>query len=139
MANASTKKAEDYVISTGKQYSVRQFVDKVLKELEMPMTWEGEGINERGYIINEKGEKNIIIKIDKKYFRPAEVENLLGDSTKAEKKLGWKPKISFDELVKEMVKEDLEIAKKEKIIDQKYNINESHTILLMKIKKINLD
>ena len=110
------KKAEDYVISTGKQYSVRQFVDKVLKELKMPMTWEGEGINERGYIINEKGEKKIIIKIDKKYFRPAEVENLLGDSTKAEKKLGWKPKISFDELVKEMVKEDLEIAKKEKLL-----------------------
>jgi len=101
---------DDYVIATGKQHSVREFCELVFKELGIELEWQGQGIDEKG--IDKKTNK-VIIEVDSKYFRPAEVESLLGDSTKAREKLGWKPKISFEELVKEMVESDLEEAKKE--------------------------
>tara|TARA_B100001063_G_C16771140_1_gene561679 strand:+ start:159 stop:1208 length:1050 start_codon:yes stop_codon:yes gene_type:complete len=100
------KKPEDFVIATGKQYSVRDFVNLASKNLDMNINWKGKGKNEVG-VINGKD----IIKIDPRYFRPTEVENLLGDATKAKKKLKWSPKISFEELVKEMVNKDFILAK----------------------------
>jgi GDPmannose 4,6-dehydratase len=102
-------KPEDYVIATGKQYSVKEFVNLAAKELSMKIDWKGKGINEVGYL-NGKS----IIKLDPRYFRPTEVENLLGDASKAKKKLGWYPKTTFNELVKEMVSEDLKLAENEK-------------------------
>ena len=86
---------EDYVIATGIQYSVRDFVNAASKELGMNITWEGEGVNEKGYLDNSKSKKPIVI-IDPRYFRPTEVESLLGDASKAKNKLGWTPKISFN-------------------------------------------
>jgi GDPmannose 4,6-dehydratase len=98
---------EDFVIATGKQYSVRDFINLAAKNLEMKIVWTGKGVNEIGSF-NGKD----IIKIDPKYFRPTEVETLLGDASKAKKILNWSPKISFEELVKEMIDEDLKLAKK---------------------------
>ena len=100
------EKPEDFVISTGKQYTVRDFINAVAKELDFEIQWSGKGLNETGLIRGKE-----IIKIDPRYFRPTEVETLLGDSSKARNKLGWKPKISFEELVSEMVREDLKSAK----------------------------
>ena len=105
---------QDFVIATGKQYSVRDFINMSADELEISITWKGEGVNEKGYDENN----NCIVAIDKKYFRPAEVETLLGDSSKAKEVLGWEPEISFKELVKEMVVEDLKIAKNELLQDK---------------------
>jgi GDPmannose 4,6-dehydratase len=102
------KKPQDYVIATGKQYSVRDFIKLVLKYLNMNIEWQGKGLEEIG-VYNGK----VIIKIDPKYFRPTEVENLLGDSSKAKKELNWNPKISFEQLVKEMVEKDLILAEKD--------------------------
>tara|TARA_Y100000389_G_scaffold105776_1_gene102666 strand:+ start:1580 stop:2635 length:1056 start_codon:yes stop_codon:yes gene_type:complete len=102
---------DDFVIATGQQYSVRDFINEVLKNLDMNIEWRGKGLEEKG-IFNDED----IIKIDPKYFRPTEVETLLGDSAKAKKKLNWFPKISFNELVKEMVNEDLKLVKKEMLI-----------------------
>jgi len=99
------EKPEDFVIATGVQYSVRDFVLAAAKELDMVITFEGEGTDEVGRDANGK----VIVAVDERYFRPTEVETLLGDATKAKTKLGWTPKISFDELVKEMVAEDLKI------------------------------
>ena len=103
------KKAEDFVISTGKQYSVRFFINLCLEYLDMDLKWVGEGLKEKA--IDDKGK--VIIKIDSEFFRPSEVDTLLGDSSKALKQLDWKPKIQFDELVKEMIDSDLLIAQKE--------------------------
>jgi len=91
---------EDYVIATGVQYSVREFVEAAAPYFGMKIEWMGEGLNEVGYDWNTK---RPVIKVDPKYFRPAEVETLLGDATKAKEKLGWEPKISFKELVEDMV------------------------------------
>ena len=91
---------DDYVIATGIQYSVREFVEKAAPYFGFKIEWMGEGLNEVGYDWNTK---RPIIKVDSKYFRPAEVETLLGDATKAKEKLGWEPKISFDELIEDMV------------------------------------
>tara|TARA_B110000503_G_scaffold137312_1_gene221307 strand:+ start:75 stop:1124 length:1050 start_codon:yes stop_codon:yes gene_type:complete len=107
------EKAEDFVIATGKQYSVRDFVNFAAKELSLEINWQGEGLDEIGLI---KGKE--IIKIDPRYFRPTEVETLLGDSTKAKTKLNWTPKISFEELVSEMVSEDLKSAKRDILIKE---------------------
>ena len=93
-------KPDDYVIATGKQYSVRDFVDAAAPYFGFKIEWMGEGLNEVGYDWNTK---RPIIKVDPKYFRPAEVESLLGDATKAKEKLGWEPKTSFTELVEDMV------------------------------------
>ncbi|MHB1117908.1 MAG: GDP-mannose 4,6-dehydratase [Minisyncoccota bacterium] len=101
---------EDYVIATGSQYSVRDFCEAVFKELNIEIIWEGSGVNEKG--IDKKTGKTII-EIDPRYFRPTEVESLLGDPTKAKEKLGWEAEVSFEELVKEMVAADLEEAKKD--------------------------
>ena len=97
------KKPKDYVISTGKQYSVKDFINLSLKELKIKYYWKGKGINEKCY--NDKG--NCIIECDKEYFRPLEVDTLLGNSSKARKELNWKPKFNITDLVKEMVKEEL--------------------------------
>jgi len=102
---------EDFAIATGEQYSVRDFVNAAAKELEMDINWIGTGVNEIG---NWNGKE--IIKVDERYFRPTEVETLLGDSTKAKNKLGWSPKITFNELVSEMVREDFNSAKRDQLI-----------------------
>ena len=98
------KEPDDYVISTGKNYSVRDFVEKVAKKLDFNLVWEGKGLDEKAI---DRNTNKVIIEIDKKYFRPTEVETLLGDSSKAKEKLGWSPEISFDELVTEMTTYDL--------------------------------
>ena len=97
------KKPQDYVISTGKQYSVKEFINFTLKELNIKYYWKGKGIYEKCY--NDKG--NIIIECDEEYFRPLEVDTLLGDSRKARKDLNWKPKSDIKDLVKEMVKAEM--------------------------------
>jgi len=107
--------AEDYVIATGLQYSVRDFVNLSAKLLDMNVNWSGKGVNEVG--VWTEGNLPIIF-IDHKYFRPAEVETLLGDATKARKQLNWHPKISFQDLVKEMIEEDLKLAQKELLIKE---------------------
>jgi GDPmannose 4,6-dehydratase len=106
---------EDYVIATGIQYSVRDFVTIAAKDLDLDIQWIDEGLNERGVIKEIDGTIKTIVKVDPRYFRPAEVETLLGDASKARKKLGWQPKISFDELVKEMTQADLQLAKKDQL------------------------
>lgn len=90
---------EDYVIATGQQYSVREFVEKSAQYFGMDIEWQGEGLDEIGI---DRNTGRVVIKVDDKYFRPAEVESLLGDATKAKEQLGWEPKISFDELVEDM-------------------------------------
>jgi GDPmannose 4,6-dehydratase len=90
---------DDYVIATGEQYSVKAFVETAAPYFGMKIAWEGEGLNEVGI---DKLTKKVIVKVDPKYFRPAEVESLLGDPTKAKQKLGWEPKITFEQLVEDM-------------------------------------
>lgn len=101
---------KDYVIATGTQYSVRDFCEAVFKELDITITWKGSGLGEKG--VDKKTGKTLI-EVDPRYFRPTEVESLLGDPTKAKKELGWEAKIGFEELVKEMIVADLEEARKE--------------------------
>ena len=103
---------EDFVIATGVQYSVRQFVDAAANELGIQITWQGEGVEETG--TDQHGK--IIVKVDPRYFRPTEVETLLGDPTKAKEKLGWTPTTSFAELVAEMVREDLKSAERDELV-----------------------
>ena len=103
-------KPEDFVIASGKQYSVRDFINKAAEFLNINIEWRGKGLKEIGYV---DGVETIIV--DPRYFRPAEVENLLGDASKARKKLKWIPKISFDQLVKEMVENDLKLASRAEI------------------------
>ena len=103
---------EDFVIATGVQYSVRDFVNAAAEELGIKVRWEGQGVDEKGYDVEGK----CIVVVDPRYFRPTEVEILLGDSTKARKKLGWAPKITFGELVAEMVREDLKLAECDELI-----------------------
>jgi GDPmannose 4,6-dehydratase len=102
----------DYVIASGLQYSVREFVERACAELEMEIHWKGEGVDECGY--DYRG--NRIVSVDPRYFRPTEVETLLGDPAKAMRELGWKPRVSFEELVAEMVQEDLHIAERDHLI-----------------------
>lgn len=109
------KTPEDYCISTGVQRSVRDFVNVAASVLNMDVRWEGNGLEEKGYWNNGLSEQ-VIVAIDRRYFRPTEVETLLGDSSKAKRKLGWAPKTSFNELVKEMVVNDLKAAKEEQIL-----------------------
>jgi len=105
------EQAEDYVIATGETYAVRTFAERVFERLGMPLAWEGKGVSEKG-IDSITGK--IVIQIDPKYFRPAEVDLLLGDPTKAQKQLGWELKTSFEQLVDMMTDSDLEIAEREK-------------------------
>jgi len=103
---------DDYVIATGEQHSVKEFCTLAFKEADIDLRWEGEGINEKG--IDKKSGK-VIVEIDPRYFRPAEVYSLLGDSSKARKKIGWQPKINFEELIKEMVQSDIKSCQKESL------------------------
>jgi len=103
---------EDYVIATGAQHSVREFVDAAAKCLKMRIQWQGSGVDKQGV---DQDTGNVIVAVDPRYFRPAEVESLLGDPAKAESKLGWKPEISFEMLVAEMVKQDLNMAEKDQL------------------------
>lgn len=106
---------EDFVIASGVQYSVRDFVNATAKELGMTVRWEGSGVDEKGYWVKDGGEV-MIVAVDPRYFRPTEVETLLGDPSNAKAKLGWEPKTTFDELVAEMVQEDLTSAKRDEIV-----------------------
>jgi GDPmannose 4,6-dehydratase len=103
---------EDYVIATGQQHSVRDFVDMASKELGINIRWEGKGINEKGF----DDKNNCIVQVDPRYFRPTEVESLLGDASKAREKLAWSPKIGFRELVTEMAREDMKSAERDELI-----------------------
>lgn len=115
--------AEDFVIATGIQYSVREFVNAAATELGIAIRWEGEGILEKGY----DASGNCIIAVDPLYFRPAEVETLQGDASKAKEKLGWEPKITFKELVAEMVREDLKSAERDELVKKHgYNAFDFH-------------
>lgn len=104
--------AEDFVIATGIQYSVRDFVNAAAHELGMTIRWEGKDADEKGYAADGK----CIVSVDSRYFRPTEVETLLGDPSKAKQKLGWSPKITFHELVSEMVREDLKAAERDELV-----------------------
>jgi GDPmannose 4,6-dehydratase len=105
-------KPEDFVIATGVQYSVRQFVDAAAEELGIQIKWSGQGVEETGTDAQGK----VIVKVDPRYFRPTEVETLLGDPTKAKEKLGWTPKTTFQDLVSEMVREDLKSAERDELV-----------------------
>jgi len=123
-------KPEDFVIATGVQYSVRDFVNAAARQMGMEIRWEGLGVNEKGYLSNPllreklsevsrimpKANGDPIVQVDPRYFRPTEVEALLGDARKAKAKLGWSPKITFNELVSEMVREDLKSAERDDLI-----------------------
>ncbi len=102
---------EDFVIATGEQYSVRDFVNAAAKELGMEIRWQGQGVEETGLWGD-----NPIVRVDPRYFRPTEVDTLLGDATKAREKLGWRPRVGFHELVAEMVREDLKGAERDALV-----------------------
>jgi GDPmannose 4,6-dehydratase len=106
------EKPEDFVISTGRQHSVREFINLASKNLDMKIEWRGKDLDEVGSFDGKD-----IIKVDPRYFRPTEVQTLLGDSSKAKDKLNWSPKITFEQLVQEMVDEDLKLAKNEKLLN----------------------
>jgi len=115
---------DDYVIATGKQYSVRQFIEFGAAELDMDIEWEGSGVDEIG-IDRKSGDQ--VVAVDPRYFRPAEVQTLLGDPTKAKTKLGWEAKVSVDELVREMVAADFEDAKRDALVkDAGYKTFDRH-------------
>lgn len=118
-------KPEDFVIATGKQYSVRDFVNAAAAELGMTLKWEGEGVNETGVVASVDAARapatapkpgTVIVRVDPKYFRPTEVETLLGDPTKAKQKLGWEPRTSFETLVTEMMQADLAEAQRDVLV-----------------------
>jgi GDPmannose 4,6-dehydratase len=104
----------DFVIATGVQYSVRDFVEAAARELGIPIQWKGSDLDEKGY--DPQG--RCIVQVDPRYFRPAEVDTLLGDAKKAHQELGWAPKVSFEELVREMVREDLKAAERDDLIQR---------------------
>ena len=104
---------EDFVIATGEYHTVREFCTLAFKEVGIELRWEGKGVEEKGIDVNTGRE---LVAVDPKYFRPAEVETLLGDPTKAHEKLGWKPEITLQEMVSEMVAKDLEAAKKHSLL-----------------------
>ncbi len=106
------EQARDYVIATGEQHSVREFVSLAAQEIEISIHWQGEGINEKGY--DEQG--RCIVRVDARYFRPAEVEQLLGDPSLAKEQLGWEPRTSFTELVQEMVRHDMKLAQRDALV-----------------------
>ena len=106
---------EDFVIATGVQYSVRDFVNKAAKAVDIEIEWKGEGIDEKGY---DRATGKCLVEVDPRYFRPTEVETLLGDPSKAKQKLGWVPKISLDEMVTEMVEHDVMIAKRDALCEK---------------------
>ena len=106
------EQAEDFVIATGVQYSVKEFVDVAAREVGIQITWRGEGVDEKGF--DQQG--RCVVAVDPRYFRPTEVETLLGDPTKAKTKLGWQPRTTFQELVAEMMREDLKAAERDELV-----------------------
>ena len=106
-------KADDFCIATGIQYSVRDFINFAWRYLGKKIRWEDEGVNEKGY--DEETGKQIVA-VDPRYFRPTEVESLLGDATKAKEKLGWEPKITLEEMVHEMMESDINLAKRDSLV-----------------------
>jgi GDPmannose 4,6-dehydratase len=119
------EKPQDFVIATGQQYSVREFIQRCAERLELDLTWSGEGVDEKA--VNRQGD--VVVAVDPRYFRPAEVETLLGDPSKAKRELGWTPKTSFDDLVKEMIDCDLQAAERDALVLRHgytaYNVRES--------------
>jgi len=116
---------DDFVIATGYQYSVREFIETAAKKLGITITWQGEAENEIGIASKIENKKitalkndDIVMRVDPRYYRPTEVETLLGDPTKAREKLGWIPKTSFDELVAEMIREDLKLAQRDAMVKE---------------------
>lgn len=106
------ERPEDFVIATGVQYSVRDFVNAAAAEIDMKIEWKGSGAEEKGF--DDKG--RCIVSVDPRYFRPTEVETLLGDPSKAKEKLGWTPRITFQELVAEMMREDMKAAERDELV-----------------------
>lgn len=119
------EKPQDFVIATGEQYSVREFIQRCAALLELKLTWEGSGVEERA--LDETGK--VIVAVDPRYFRPTEVETLLGNPSKAKRELGWTPRTSFDELVREMVEADLKSAERDALVRKHgyaaYNVREN--------------
>ena len=119
------EKPQDYVIATGQQYSVRDFVQRCAALLELDLTWSGAGLDEKA--VDKDG--NVIVAVDPRYFRPTEVETLLGDASKAKRELGWVPRTTFDELVREMVECDLKAAERDALVRRHgfdaYNVRET--------------
>jgi GDPmannose 4,6-dehydratase len=119
------EKPQDYVIATGEQYSVREFVQRCAELLDLDLTWNGSGIDEKA--VDSKG--NVVVAVDPRYFRPTEVETLLGDPSKAKRELGWTPRTSFDELVREMVATDFKAAQRDALVRKHgfdaYNVRET--------------
>ena len=119
------EKPQDYVIATGRQHSVREFIQRCAQRLEMELTWQGTGVKEKA--LDRSG--SVVVAVDPRYFRPTEVETLLGDPSKAKRELGWTPRTTFDQLVDEMVSADLKAAKRDALVRQHgfdaYNVRES--------------
>jgi GDPmannose 4,6-dehydratase len=107
--------ARDYVIATGEQFSVRDFVERSARELGMSIRWEGQGVDEHGV---EQGSGKVVVRIDPRYFRPAEVDSLLGDPSKARQELGWLPEVPFAQLVRDMVAADLKVAERDALVNK---------------------
>jgi GDPmannose 4,6-dehydratase len=125
------ERPEDYVIATGVQYSVRDFILRSARRLGIELEFSGEGIKEIGRVVKQNGndapgvkEGDVIVRVDKRYFRPTEVETLLGDPSKAKKDLGWIPEITLDDMIVEMVAHDLDIAKRHALLKgHGYSVN----------------
>jgi GDPmannose 4,6-dehydratase len=119
------EKPQDFVIATGHQYSVREFVQRCAKRLELDLVWKGSGVEEKAYDRDGK----LVVAVDPRYFRPTEVETLLGDPGKAQRELGWTPRTSFEQLVDEMVEADLKSAQRDALVRQHgfeaYNVRET--------------
>lgn len=114
---------EDFVIASGVQYSVQEFVDQAARELGITLSWQGDGVNRTGTVENSPADSHVrqgqvIVRVDPRYFRPTEVETLLGDATKARTKLGWEPRITFEQLVSEMMQSDLTAARRDALVKQ---------------------
>ena len=107
------KKPDDYVISTDNTHSVKDFINLACKILNIKLVWSGKGLKEKGYEITKNNKRKLFIKIDKKYFRPLDINYLRGDSTKAKKILKYKPKYNFKDLVSEMLESDIKSQKKQ--------------------------
>ncbi len=128
------ERPDDFVIATGQQYSVRDFIDAAAKELGISLTWRGKGVKETGSVAKVDGHAmsllkkgQTIVRVDPRYFRPTEVDTLLGDARKARRKLGWKPKVTFKDLVAEMMREDLKAAERDALVKRHgYNAYDYH-------------